>query len=507
MDLTLSSVCISLLCISLLCYLWNKATNPPAGAPAPPGPTPYPVIGNIPDLLRAGELHRALARLSETYGPVMSMRLGTATTVVLSSPAAAHEALHKKDGAVSDRWVPDNANVMGHSGISMVWLPSSSPLWKHLRTVASTLLFTSRRLGASRPIQERKARELVAHFRGASGPVRVALPVFSAVLNMMSSVLFSEDLVELGSSSSSSLKGQEFRELIADSVAETAKPNISDLFPFLSAFDLSRRRAAVTANLTKFYQFFDAIIDRRLSSGAEKHGDLLDSLLELHAKSQLERPVIRALLTDLFIAGSHTTTTTVEWAMAELLRNPTKMAKARAELREAFGSGRAEEGDLASLPYLQAVVKETLRLHPAGPLLLPHEVSEPGVTLGGFSVPKGARVLINAWAIGRDPEAWGDEPEAFAPERFLGREVDFRGRAFEFIPFGSGRRACPGMPLAVAVVPMVLASLLHEFEWRLPDGMVPGDVDLSDRFGAALELAAPLWAVPIPVERTEDLTS
>ena len=118
------------------------------------------------------------------------------------------------------------------------------------------------------------------------------------------------------------------------------------------------------------------------------------------------------------------------------------------------------------------------------------------MTLGGFSVPKGARVFINAWAIGRDPEAWA-EPEAFMPERFLDREADFRGRAFEFIPFGSGRRACPGMPLAVAVVPMVLASLLHEFEWKLPDGVVPGDVDLSDRFGAALELAVPLQAVPI----------
>ncbi|VAI32961.1 unnamed protein product [Triticum turgidum subsp. durum] len=496
MEPTPLSACISLLCIALLCLLWHKSTKPPAGAPAPPpppGPTSFPVIGNIPDLVRSGELHRSLARLSASYGPVMSMRLGMASLVVLSSPATAHEALHKKEGAVSSRWVPDSASVMGHSDISMVWLPSSSPLWKHLRTVASTLLFTSRRLRASRAIQERKARELVDHLHACSGrPVRVALPVFSAVLNMLSSALFSEDVVELGS-----VSGQEFMELIADSSAETAKPNISDFFPFLSSLDLSRRRRAVAANLSRFYQFFDAVIDRRLNN-AEKPGDLLESLLELPAKSQLERP-------DLFIAGSHTTTTTVEWAMAELLRNPTKMAKARAELREAFGSGNAEEGDLANLPYLQAVMKETMRLHPPAPLLLPHEVSETGVTLGGFSVPKGARVLINVWAIGRDPEVWA-EPEVFMPERFLDREVDFRGRAFEFIPFGSGRRACPGMPLAVTVVPMVLASLLHEFEWRLPDGMVPGDVDLSDRFGAALELAVPLRAVPVWTKGAEDLS-
>ncbi|XP_040376053.1 cytochrome P450 76M5-like [Oryza brachyantha] len=501
MELTTLSqlLLVSLLAVPLLYLLWSKAARRrPSGAaapPPPPGPTPFPVIGNIPDLLRhGGELHRALAGFAASYGPVMSLRLGMATTVVLSSPDAAHEALHKRDGAISSRWVPDNANVLGHQDISMAWLPSSSPLWKHMRTLASTLLFTSRRLGASRGIRERKARELVDHLGARSGrPVRVGLAVFGSVLNFMSNVFFSEDVVELGSET-----GQAFQQLIADSVAETAKPNISDFFPFLSALDLSRRRRAAARNLKRFYDFFDDVIDRRLNSGGEKPGDLLDSLLELHAKSQLERPLIRALMTDLFIAGSHTTTTTLEWAMAELLRNPGKMARARAELREAFGQGAVEEGELAGLPYLQAVIKETLRLHPPAPLLLPHRVSEPGVTLGGFSVPEGTRVLINAWAIGRDPAAWpSPEPEAFAPERFLDREADFWGRTLEFIPFGSGRRACPGIPLAVAVVPMVLAAMLHSLEWRLPEGMAPGDVDVGDRFGAALELATPLWAVPV----------
>ncbi|KAM0865959.1 hypothetical protein ACQ4PT_042927 [Festuca glaucescens] len=185
---------------------------------------------------------RATSRTSSPVGVIRPRNVLTArpwvTTVVLSSPGAAHEALQKKDGAVSNRWIPDSIRVRGYSSISMVWLPSSSPLWKQLRTVASTVLFTPRRLGASHVIQERKARELVAHFRASSGsPVRVALPVFSAVLNMMSGVLFSEDVVELGS-----VSGQEFKELIADTVAESIKPNISDLFPFLSALDLSGGR-------------------------------------------------------------------------------------------------------------------------------------------------------------------------------------------------------------------------------------------------------------------------
>ncbi|XP_020113442.1 ent-cassadiene C11-alpha-hydroxylase 1-like [Ananas comosus] len=190
--------------------------------------------------------------------------------------------------------------------------------------------------------------------------------------------------------------------------------------------------------------------------------------------------------------------------MAELLHNPAVLAKARAEIQETLGpKEELEESDVARLPFLQAVVKETMRLHPAGPLMLPHKPSETEQEVGflevaGFAVPSEARVMVNAWAIGRDPEVWA-EAEEFRPERFLGgREVDFRGKDLEFLPFGSGRRACPGMPLAVRVVPLMLGSILHAFDWRLPCGMHPVNVDLSDKFAATLMLAVPLTAVPVP---------
>lgn len=202
---------------------------------------------------------------------------------------------------------------------------------------------------------------------------------------------------------------------------------------------------------------------------------------------------------DLFAAGTDTSTIATEWAMAELLKNPSKLARVRKELEEAISlpGQEVEESDIARLPYLQAVVKEVLRLHPPGPLLLPHRAVEAGVELGGYAVPEGARVLVNVWAMGRDEEVWA-EPEAFAPERFLGREVDFRGRDFELIPFGSGRRACPGMPLAARMVHQLLASLLRAFDWSLPEGMGPADVDLSEKFGATLAMASPLRAVAVP---------
>lgn len=181
--------------------------------------------------------------------------------------------------------------------------------------------------------------------------------------------------------------------------------------------------------------------------------------------------------------------------MAELLRNPEKLSKARAELDQVIGKGNpVEESDVSRLPYLQAVIKETFRLHPVVPLLLPRK-AEIDVEIGGFTIPKGAQIMVNAWAIGRDEGIWED-PYSFKPERFLGSEIDVRGRSFELIPFGAGRRICPGLPLALRMLPLMLGTLIHSFDWKLENGLKPKDVDMNDKFGITLEMAKPLRAVP-----------
>jgi cytochrome P450 len=175
------------------------------------------------------------------------------------------------------------------------------------------------------------------------------------------------------------------------------------------------------------------------------------------------------------------------------------MAKVRAELDGAFGSKETvEEPDAASLPYLQAVVKEAMRLHPVAPILLPHLAAEDGVEVGGYTVPKGSTVIFNAWAIMRDPGVW-ERPDEFLPERFLDEAagVEFRGKDFEFIPFGAGRRLCPGLLMAERVVPHIVASLLHGFDWRLPEGVSTEQLDLSEKFTTVNVLAVPLRAVPL----------
>ena len=170
------------------------------------------------------------------------------------------------------------------------------------------------------------------------------------------------------------------------------------------------------------------------------------------------------------MAGTDTTSNSLEWAMAEVLRNPHIMAKAKEELKDVIGKGKlVDEADISRLPYLQCIVKETLRLHPPVPLLIPRK-TETKVTLDGYIVPEGTQVLINVWAIGRDPSTWDNSFE-FKPERFLNSELDVRGRDFELIPFGGGRRICPGLPLAVRMLPVMLGALLNNFDWEINAGI------------------------------------
>ena len=187
----------------------------------------------------------------------------------------------------------------------------------------------------------------------------------------------------------------------------------------------------------------------------------------------------------------------MEWAMAELLHNPESLSKAQEELDQMIGKGKPiEESDITRLPYLQAIIKETFRLHPAVPLLLPRK-ADSDIEMGGYIVPKGAQVIVNAWAIGRDPSIW-DNPSSFMPERFFGldNQIDVMGNNFAFIPFGGGRRICPGLPLAMRMLHLMLGSLINCFDWKLEDGVVPETMSMEDKFGLTLHMAQPLKAVP-----------
>ncbi|CAN6295004.1 unnamed protein product [Urochloa humidicola] len=502
------------LAVSLLSYLYlaSLRRRRHGSALLPPGPRPLPVIGNALDL--RGNLHHTLARLARTYGPVMLLQLGPVPAVAISSRDAAREALTRQnDRRLSGRYVVDAVRALGWADRSILNLASSHPLWKLQRGILASHVFSPRSLAAARGVRERKVRDLVAHFRARAGTVvDFGRVLYGGMINLVSSAFFSFDVVDVdvddaaaGGGSDSEAHGiREHVENIADLMT---KANVSDIFPLLRPLDLQGRRRAAAWHLSEIYRIVDGIIERRLAENTagdadkNKHGDFLQVLLDLMSTGKVDRDTVKAIVFELFMTGGDTITIMTEWAMAELLRNPSTMAKLRAEITGALGDKEdIEEPDVAGLPYLQAVVKEALRLHPVAPLLVPHKAVEDGAEVCGYAVPRGSTVFVNVWAIMRDPALWED-PDEFSPERFLDKaaEVDFKGKDFEFIPFGSGRRQCPGMPMAERVVPHLLASLLHAFEWRLPEGMTAERLDVSERFTTGNVLAVPLKAVPVAI--------
>jgi len=199
----------------------------------------------------------------------------------------------------------------------------------------------------------------------------------------------------------------------------------------------------------------------------------------------------------MFAAGTDTTYTALEWAMSELLKHPESMKKLKSEIKAIVGEkGYVEEEDIEKMHYLKAIIKETLRLHPPLPLLVPRE-SIQYIKVKGYDINPGTRVMINVWAIGRDPEVW-EEAEEFRPERFMKSSMDFKGQNFELVPFGAGRRGCPGIAFVTPVIEIALANVVHKFEWKLPNGAAGEDLDMSGLPGVVLHRKFPLVAMATP---------
>ncbi|GLJ32535.1 hypothetical protein SUGI_0654620 [Cryptomeria japonica] len=274
---------------------------------------------------------------------------------------------------------------------------------------------------------------MVLEKRGKS--LNIAQLVFYEGLNLMSNAIFSKNLFDPNNPESA-----ELRNTFSEMVKLGGKPNLVDFYPFLKFLDPQGVSRGLTVYHKRVHDCLDVFIQDRL----EAKVFIIDELLS---------------------AGSDTTTTTIEWAMVELIANPHVMKQAQKELEDIIGLNRkVEESDIDHLPYIQAIVKEVFRLHPALPLALPHR-AENSCEVAGYTIPKHTMVIVNVWAIGRDPKIWKD-PLKFMPERFLNGEyskMKYKGQDFELIPFGAGRRICLGLPLAHQMVHFTIASLIHSF--------------------------------------------
>ncbi|CAL0313441.1 unnamed protein product [Lupinus luteus] len=402
----------------------------------------------------------------------------------------AKEVLKTHDLLFSDRTVPQVITSLNHDRLSLPFLPVS-PLWRDLRKICNNQLFSRKNLDASQDLRCKKLQQLLndVHQISLSGEgMDVGIAAFKTCINFLSYTFVSEDFVQYVS------KDDEYKDLVSTILKLVGTPNLVDIFPMLKIFDPQRLQRSTTCYFSKFFLILDSLIHKRIMLREGKdyvtNNDMLDTLLNISQQDSqmMNKKKIRHFFLDLLVAGTDTTAYTLERAMTELLHNPEIMTKAKKELEQTIGIGNPiEESDIDKLPYLQAIIKETLRMYPPAPLLLPRK-AKVDVQISGYTVPKGARVLINEWAIGRNPSFWKNAI-SFSPERFIGSTIDVKGQSFQLTPFGSGRRICPGSPLAMRMVPSMLGSLINTFDWKLENDMNPKDMDLDQ----------PLRAIPIKI--------
>ncbi|CAN0880320.1 Desmethyl-deoxy-podophyllotoxin synthase [Linum grandiflorum] len=481
---------ISLLTLSVLLLLKSRTNR---YSSFPPGPPTLPLLGNLHQLTGPTLPHHTLARLSAKYGPVMRLHLGEWFAVVVSSPDAAKEVLRTKELSFPQRAEVLAVEIMSYDHSSLVFAPYGD-YWRRLRRICVSELLSPKRVASFRSIREEEVEDLVAAISSSSGGViNLSELIFLATNNVTSRSAFGKRCRDSG----------EFLTLLQQVIRIAGGFNLPDLYP---SFKFLRKVTGIESELKRIHggidRILEDIVNQHLLRAGQVDGqeDLLDILIKLQGSGQLDLKLtanhLKAITLDIFSAGSETSATTMEWAMAELMKNPTTMKKAQTELRKAFkGKPKIEENDLHhhDLTYLRALIKETLRLHPPGPLL-PRECVEP-CEVGGFQIPLNAKIFINAYAIGRDPKIW-PEPNCFVPERFVGSSVDFVGSNFELIPFGGGRRICPGISFATANIELALARMLYHFEWSLPEGMKAEDVDMSESNGITARKKVNLQLVP-----------
>ncbi|KAJ0755169.1 putative cytochrome P450 [Helianthus annuus] len=321
-------------------------------------------------------------------------------------------------------------------------------------------------------------------------------------------VRFTNDVVctvTFGQTYSEGESGRKFRKMLEEFFEVLGGLNIEDLIPWLAWVDRLRGyHAKVERVAREMDEFLDGVVEERLRDQSKAGGreDYLDVLIRIQKEDKigvaLDRLAIKALLLDAYTAGTDTTATVLEWTFTELLKHPKALKKAQDEVRMVLkGKKEISQEDIDNLKYLKVVLKETLRLHPPIPTLVPRVASH-DVKVLGFDITKGTRVIVNAWAIARDPKVWDDANE-FHPERFLDCNIDFKGRDFDLIPFGAGRRGCPGIAFAMATNENLLANLLHKFNWELPNGGKVDDLDMSEQPGLTIRKKVPLFVVATPV--------
>ncbi|RCV30505.1 hypothetical protein SETIT_6G100500v2 [Setaria italica] len=490
---------LSLISLPILATLLSRNSAPSPKRRRPPGPRNLPLIGSLLHFLKSHP-HVALRDLAKKHGPVMFLRIGQIDTVVISSPAAAQEVLREKDVNFASRPSLVVSEIFGYGNLDIFFSPYG-PYWRTLRKLCTVELLSGKMVRQLAPVRDDETLSLVRKIQVAGNggePVNLARLLLSCSNSIVAKASF-------GQACSSELQEQ-FLSAVDVAFKIGGGFSIGDLFPslwFIDAFTGLRRR------VRRAHRQMDTFLEKIIAQSEAQRGDsLVGVLLRIRDEGELEFPIdttnIKAILLDMFAGGTETVSTAAEWVMSDLMRNPEVMAKAQAEVRRVFDNKcpQDHEGKMDELHYTKMVIKESMRLNPVAPLLLPHLCQET-CDISGFEVIKGTRVMVNTWAMARSPEYWHD-PEKFKPERFEDDMIDYKGSRFEYLPFGTGRRKCPGDTFGLNVLELIVARLLYYIDWSLPGGMRPDELNTDILVGATVKrknqlhlVASPYKVVPV----------
>ncbi|XLR36897.1 hypothetical protein S83_021557, partial [Arachis hypogaea] len=403
----------------------------------PPGPWTLPLIGSIHHFVGRSLTHHRLRDLARKHGPIMHLKLGEASIMVVSSPEVAEEVFKTYDTIFAERpkqLIGADILFYGSTDIAMARYGGK-------KVVSLTCSITARAIFGGKCKDEEEFVLLLKNLGKIAERLFVVFTLFPSYtwLHLISRVQYEAEKLH-----------KEFDMIVENIIGEKVK--------------------------------------RRNGSDKSNEENLLSILLNLVEDHEaFEYPLtmdnVKAIIFDMFVAGVETSSAVIEWTISELMKNPKAMARAQEEVRKAFGAKESSSSSsLENLTYLKAVIKETMRLHPPFLILLPRECRETR-EINGYTIAAGSTVIVNAWAIGRDPKYWGGEEDAesFRPERFLEYSIDYKGSNFEFIPFGAGRRICPGLYFAVSSIEVCVAQLLYYFDWKVPNN---GDLDMIEDLGS-----------------------
>ncbi|GJU17371.1 probable (S)-N-methylcoclaurine 3'-hydroxylase isozyme 2 [Tanacetum coccineum] len=426
--------------------------------------------------------------MAQVHGPLMSLSFGHRTVIVGSSSVAACEILKTHDHDLSGRDVSillRNKKPTIHN-MNLVFTSECDDGWRNLRNIYGSELFSSKALESRAKMRETKVMEMVEYLASKVGEdIIIKDVVFVTAINIIGNTTLSIDLADF--------EGNGIGACIMESVRKlttlAAKPQLVDMFPILGQWDLQG-----------WYKEIMHIVEQDLGSIWKDHlekkrsgeyifsgpKDFTDILIHKGYTNQQINP----LMQEIFAAGTETTTLTIEWLVAELLINQDAMQKAKDEITQHIHGKVVKDSDLACLSYLEACYKETLRLHPPGPFLVPRKAMQTCEVMG-YTIPKDSQIMVNVWAISHDPSIW-DDPCSFKPERFMGSNMSYKGKDFEFLPFGSGRRMCPGESMASKTILLIVASLVRNFDWFLPDNMNPKEINMDEELDIVLHKKEPL---------------